>query len=369
MTATTTAIHFASLAPDWPGGFWWHWLALSVLLIGFLLTSVILFIWFERRVIGRFQVRLGPNRAGPFGLLQAIADVLKILTKEDIIPSKADKLLFWLAPVVAFVPVLMVLAVIPIHPGLELINLNIGVLYIVAVGGIGAIGVFMAGFSANNKYGLIGAMRKVAQLISFELPMVLSLASLVMLAGSLSVADIVAGQAVPFILLQPLAFVIFFLASLAEINRSPFDLVEADSELAAGFNIEYSGMKFAMLFLVEYSEAVVASTLVATLFLGGWRGPFLPPVVWLLIKVFAVFFVILWLRSTLPRVRIDQAIAFAWKFLLPLALVNLAITGLRLVFAPKMASWVVTPASLVITAALILLWSRLFRPGKREVNA
>jgi NADH-quinone oxidoreductase subunit H len=363
-----TPVNLASLPPDWPGNFWWHLLLLTVLLIGFLMTTVIIFIWFERRVIARFQIRIGPNRAGPFGLLQPIADVLKILTKEDIIPSKADKIVFWLAPIVAFVPVLMVLAVVPLQNGLQLVDLNIGVIYIVAVSSLSALGIFMAGWSSNNKYGLIGAMREVALLLSYEIPMVLTLVSLVLLSESLSLSGIIAAQSIPFILIQPLGFIIFFLASLAEINRSPFDLIEADSELATGFNIEYSGMKFAVLYLVEYSEAVVASTLITTFFLGGWRGPFLPPIIWLMAKIFITFFFILWVRATLPRLRIDQAMAFAWKCLLPLALINLVITALKVVFLPELSLLVVIPVYIIITFLLIMLWSRLFRPGKQALD-
>ncbi len=353
-----------AVPPDWPGNFWLHGLILSVAVIGFLLTTVMMYIWTERRVLGRFQARLGPNRAGPFGVFQVVADMVKILTKEDIIPSKADRLLFWLAPVVAFVPVVLVLAVIPAHPGFQLADLNIGVVYILAVSGIGAIGVFMAGYAGNNKYGLIGAMREVAQLMSYEIPLVLSLAAVVILAGSLSVASLVAAQNMPFILVQPLGFVVFFIATMAEINRSPFDLVEADSELASGFNIEYSGMKFALLYLVEYSEAVVASVFITTFFLGGWRGPLLPPVVWFILKMLAVFLFMLWLRSTLPRMRIDQALGFAWKFLLPLALINLALTALTVVFLPGLSVWITIPVSFVIAALVIVLWTRQFKPGK-----
>jgi len=356
--------NYPSVAPDWPGNFWLHALILSVFLIGFLLATVMAYIWVERRGIGRFQARLGPNRAGPFGLLQAIADMLKILTKEDIIPTRADKVLFWLAPVAAFVPVVLVLAVIPVWPGFQLVDLNTGVLFILAISGVGTIGIFLSGYAGNNKYGLIGAMREAAQLMSYELPLMLALVGVVILTGSLSINDLIAAQNVPFILVQPLGFVVFFLATLAEINRSPFDLVEADSELASGFNIEYSGMKFALLYVVEYSEAVVASALVATFFLGGWRGPFLPPVIWLLIKMFAVFFVIIWLRSTLPRVRVDQALGFAWKFLLPLAFLNLAITALTVVFLPDLPVWVVSPVYIIIAAVAIILWARQFRPGR-----
>jgi NADH-quinone oxidoreductase subunit H len=355
---------FLAIAPDWPGNVWLHALILSVVIIGFLLTTVMMFIWIERRGIGRIQARLGPNRVGPFGLLQAVADMVKVLTKEDIIPSKADRLLFWLAPVAAFVPVLLVLAVIPAHPGFQLADLNIGVLYVVAVSGLSTIGIFMAGYAGNNKYGLIGAMREAAQLMSYEIPLVLALASIVILTGSLSVSDLVAAQNVPFILVQPLGFVVFFIATLAEINRSPFDLVEADSELASGFNIEYSGMKFALLYLVEYSEAVVASVFVTTFFLGGWRGPLLPPLAWFMIKIIGTFLFIIWLRSTLPRLRIDQALAFAWKYLLPLALTNLALTALITVFLPDLPVWVSIPASFAVAAAVMVLWARQFRPGR-----
>jgi len=355
---------YPHIAPDWPGNLWLHALIMSVVLIGFLLATVMLYIWIERRGIGRFQARLGPNRLGPLGLLQAIADMIKILTKEDIIPSRADRLLFWLAPVAAFVPVVLMLAVVPLWPGLQLVDLNTGVLYILAVSGIGAIGIFLSGYAGNNKYGLIGAMREAAQLMSYEIPLMLALVSIVILAGSLSVSDLIAAQNVPFILVQPLAFVVFILATLAEINRSPFDLVEADSELASGFNIEYSGMKFALLYVVEYSEAVVASALVATFFLGGWRGPFLPPVMWLLIKMIAVFFVIIWVRSTMPRLRIDQVLGFAWKYLLPLALINLALTALTVVFLPDLPVWVVSPVYFIIAIVAIVLWARQFRPGR-----
>ncbi len=365
---TAAAASMSALPPGWPGNFWWHLVLFSLLLIVFLLTSVILFIWYERKLLGRFQVRLGPNRAGPFGLLQALADMIKILTKEDTVPALADKAIFWLAPAVAFVPVLMILAVVPLGNGLQLVDLNIGLVYIIAVGAITSIGIFMAGYSANNKYGLIGAMRNIAMLMSYELPLVLSLASIVMLAGSLSVSGIVAAQKIPFIVVQPLAFFIYFIATLAEINRSPFDLVEADSELAAGFNIEYSGMKFAMLYLVEYSEAVVASALITTFFLGGWQGPFLPPIAWFIVKMFAVFSFILWIRATLPRFRVDMALAFSWKFLLPLAIINLLITAVKVVCLPDLSLWVAVPFYLLVTVFLIIIWPRFFKPERQKSN-
>jgi NADH-quinone oxidoreductase subunit H len=364
----TPNLYSAAISADWPGNFWWHLIILTVLIIGFLMTVVIIFIWMERRVIARFQSRLGPNRAGPFGLLQSFADVLKILTKEDIIPTLADKVIFWIAPAIAFVPVLMVLAVIPLMDGLQLADLNVGVMYIVAVSAVSAIGVFLAGMGSNNKYSLIGALREIAQLISYEIPMVLALAAIVMTAGSMSLSSVVSAQTIPFALTQPLSFVIFIVAILAEINRTPFDLVEADSELTAGFNTEYSGMKFAVLYLVEYSEAVVGSVLITTFFLGGWRGPFLPGIIWFTGKVFLSFFFILWIRSTLPRFRIDQSLRLAWKALLPLALINLFLTGIKTVFLPDLSQWVSVPVFVVITAGLIILWARFMLPGRQTVG-
>jgi NADH-quinone oxidoreductase subunit H len=264
----------------------------------------------------------------------------------------------------AFVPLVLVLAVVPVWPGFQLADLNTGIIYILAVSGIGTVGIFMSGYAGNNKYGLIGAMREVAQLLSYEIPLMLSLAGVVILTGSLSISEVIAAQNVPFILIQPLGFVVFFIATLAEINRSPFDLVEADSELASGFNIEYSGMKFALLYVVEYSEAVVASVLVTTFFLGGWRGPLLPPLLWLIIKMVAVFFVIIWVRSTMPRLRIDHALSFAWKFLLPLAVVNLILTACTTVFLPDLPAWVVSPVYLIIAVAAIFLGTRQYKPGR-----
>jgi NADH-quinone oxidoreductase subunit H len=343
----------------------------SVILLGFVLTTAIAFIWFERRGIGRFQIRQGPNRTGPFGLLQPVADVVKILTKEDIVPSKGDKLVFWLAPVATFVPVMMIFAVVPLQNGAMLADLNIGILYVIAISSMAIVGIFMAGWASNNKYSLIGAMRDVAMLISYEIPLVLSIIGVVLITGSLSLNDIVTSQRIPFIFLQPLGFLIFFLASLAECHRTPFDLVEADSEIVAGYNIEYSGMKFGTLFLAEYAEVIALSAIMTTLFLGGWQGPLLPSILWFLIKVFAVFFVIIWIRSTIPRLRIDQVMAFAWKFLLPLALINLFITSLQVVFwleAFKTYSWAIAVLNLVVAAVLVFLWSRFFRLGGERIE-
>jgi NADH-quinone oxidoreductase subunit H len=326
------------------------------------------FIYIERRFVGRLQARLGPNRAGPFGLFQPIADAVKVLLKEDIIPAKGDKLVHWLAPMVAFVPALLIFAVIPFRSGALLADLNIGILYIVAISSVAAVGVFMAGWASNNKFSLLGAMRDVAQVVSYEIPLVLAVAGVVLLAGSLSMSKIVEAQNVPFILLQPLGFLIFFLAACAEVNRTPFDLLEAESEIVAGFHTEYSGMKFALFYLTEYTEALALSAIITTLFLSGWRGPGLPPVIWFLIKVFAVFCLIVWVRGTIPRLRIDQVMAFAWKGLLPLALLNLFITGVEIVALPEGLPWFMILVNIAIMIVLILLWSRFFRLGGGRVE-
>ena len=313
------------------------------------------------------QARLGPNRTGPFGVLQPVADALKVMLKEDIVPAKGDKLVHWLAPVVAFVPVLMIFAVMPFQGGALLADLNIGILYVVAISSVTTVGIFMAGWASNNKYSLLGAMRQVASVVSYEIPVVLSIVGVVLLAGSLSMQQIVLAQDIPFILLQPLGFLLFFIGACAEINRAPFDLMEADSEIVAGFHTEYSGMKFALFYLVEYAEALAISAIVTTLFLSGWRGPVLPPWLWFLIKVTLVFFIIVWMRTTVPRIRIDQLMALAWKFLFPLALINLLITAVEILIWPTALAWLI-PVNIAIMIVLVLLWSRLFKLGWGRVE-
>jgi len=325
-----------SLPPDWLLA------ALrGVVFIGALLASLTLavmsMIYLERRVIALMQSRVGPNRVGPEGLLQPLADVLKLLGKEDIIPAGADRVVFSLAPLVMVVSALLAYAVIPFSEGLVLTDLNIGLVYVLAVGSLSTIGVLMAGWGSNNKFALLGAMRAAAQIVSYEVPLVLSVVGVVLLTGSLSLTRIVEAQTVPFLLLQPLGFLVFLTASLAELNRTPFDLLEAESEIIAGYHTEYSGIRFALFFLAEYLNTLTAAALATTLFLGGWRGPLLPPWLWFILKVYLVFFVIMWLRGTLPRVRIDQMLGLAWKILVPLALLNILLTsaGLSLVQAAR----------------------------------
>ncbi len=366
MTTADLVIHnlpMQAIPPDWPGGYWWHWLVFTVGIIAFVLIMVMGAIWIERRGMARMQSRLGPNRAGPFGLLQPVADALKVMLKENIVPTSADKLVHWLAPVVAFAPVLMIFAVVPFQNGALLADLNIGILYVVAISSVSTVGVFMAGWGSSNKYSLLGAMRNVAAVVSYEMPLVLAVLGVVLVAGSLSMNQIVVAQDIPFILLQPLGFFIFFVAGCAEINRSPFDLMEADSELVAGFHTEYSGMKFAMFYLVEYAEAIAISAIITTLFLGGWRGPLLPPWLWFVVKVFIVFFVMVWTRTTLPRVRIDQLMALAWKFLFPLALINLFVTAIQVLSLSKDLIWIMIPVNIAVMVILIVSWSKLFKLG------
>ncbi len=360
--------HLAALPPDWPGGYWLHWVVFVVIILAFVLTVIMAFIWFERRGLARFQIRLGPNRAGPMGMLQPVADAIKVLIKEDIVPDKGDKWVYWLAPLVAFVPALLIFAVVPFQDGALLADLNIGILYVLAISSLSVVGIFMAGWSSNNKYSLLGAMRSVAQVVSYEIPLVLAVASVVIMTGSLSMTKIVEAQNLPFILLQPLGFLIFFLAASAEINRTPFDLLEAESEIVAGFHTEYSGMKFALFYLTEYAEVLAMSAIITTLFLGGWKGPVLPPVLWFVIKVFAVFFFIFWIRSTIPRVRIDQVMAFAWKFLLPLSLINLFLTGIEVLVWPQGLPWGVIFLNLAIMAILVITWSKFLRLGGGRVE-
>jgi NADH-quinone oxidoreductase subunit H len=349
------------------GSQWLHWLIWIVIILVFIFGMVIFFIWFERRAMARMQSRLGPNRLGPLGLFQPLADVIKVLTKEDIVPTLADRLIHLLAPVVAFVPVMLIFCVIPFGNNALLADLNVAVLFVVAMSSITGVGIFMAGWSSNNKYTLLGAMRDVAAMISYEIPLILALSGVVLLAGSMSLNEIVREQNIPYILLQPLGFLIFFMAGSAEINRAPFDLLEADSELVSGYHTEYSGVKFAMFYLVEYAEALAFSALVATFFLGGWKGPWLTPWLWFLLKVVLVFFLLVWVRTTLPRVRIDQLMSFAWKFMLPLAIINLLVTAVEVLVFPDL-SWLMVGVNLVLAVALVFIGSKWIKNtrGKAE---
>ncbi|HEX6305954.1 MAG TPA: NADH-quinone oxidoreductase subunit NuoH [Anaerolineales bacterium] len=285
-------------------------------------------IWYERRMLGLWQQRYGPNRAGPFGSLQVVADILKIFTKEDWIPPFADKPVFIIAPAVIIITVLMSFAIIPVTPSIAVINFNIGLLFFLAMSSLGVYSVVLAGWSSNNKYALLGGMRAAAQMLSYEVFMGIALMGVVLLAGSFNLSEIVTAQeGLWFFIPQFLGLLIFTVAGFAETHRLPFDLPEAESELIAGFHSEYSGMKFGMFFVGEYLGITLVSAMIVTLYLGGWGGPLLPPIVWFLLKlVFVITFFIL-MRATLPRPRYDQLMAYGWKILLPLALLNLLVTG------------------------------------------
>jgi NADH-quinone oxidoreductase subunit H len=295
--------------------------------------------WLERKLLGHFQVRLGPIRVGPHGLLQPFADGIKLLFKEDVTPAKVNKFIYNLAPLLTFIPSLIIMAVIPFgnqvkifgqNVNLVISDFNMGILYIFAVTSLGVYGIVLAGWSSNNKYSLLGGLRSSAQMISYEVSLALSLIGVFMIAGSLSLVDIVKAQDKFFnwfIFRQPLGFILYLICAIAETNRAPFDLPEADNELVAGYYTEYSSMKFAMFFLGEYGNMINVSALATTLFLGGWQGPFLPPVLWFLIKLCAFLFFYIWIRATLPRFRYDQLMNFGWKVLLPLALFNILLTG------------------------------------------
>ena len=296
-------------------------------------------VWLERRLMGRFQVRLGPNRVGPLGFGQPMADTVKLLFKESIIQASADKFLFHLAPAIVVVTAIVTFAVIPFGASFEVFgqnielwgaNVNSGILFVFAISGMGIYGMVIAGLASNNKYSLMGGLRSSAQMISYELTLGLSALSVIVLTGSLNLTDMVQAQeAYPFILVQPLAFLLFFIAGIAETNRAPFDLPEAEQELVAGFHTEYTGMKFAMFFMGEYINMVTMSALVTLLFLGGWNAYGLPvwPILAFAGKVGFLLCVFIWLRSTFPRIRYDRLMTFGWKVLLPLCLLNLMITG------------------------------------------
>jgi NADH-quinone oxidoreductase subunit H len=308
-----------------------------IVAFGALLLIATYMSWMERRVFALVQVRYGPNRVGPFGLLQPIADGIKLMFKETIVPSQADKPIYFLAPALTLIPALVAFAVVPFGDSvtvfghkidLLIADVNVGILFIFALSGMGVYGVVLGAWASNSKYPLLGGLRSAAQLISYELSLGMSLLGVVMIAGSLSLKDIVNAQAdIPYILLQPVGFLLFVVCMIAETNRAPFDLPEAESELTGGFHTEYSSMNFAVYFLAEYCNMITLSAVAATFFLGGWRGPLLPPVAWFLIKVLAFMFFFMWLRATTPRLRYDQLMAFGWKVLLPLSILNLVATA------------------------------------------
>lgn len=303
------------------------WLNIIVILVVVLGFSALL-TWIERRLLGVWQDRYGPNRVGPFGVLQIVADAIKMLTKEDWVPPFADRWTFVLAPVVIVFTTMLAFAVVPIAPGIGVVDMNIGLLFFIAMSSLGVYSVVLGGWASNSKYSLLGAMRAAAQMLSYEVFMGLALMGVVVLAGSFNLRDIVlAQQHLWFCIPQILGLITFAVAGIAETRRLPFDLPEAETELIAGFHTEYSGMKFGLFFIGEYVGVTLISAMIVTLFFGGWLGPWLPPLLWFLIKTFVVIAVFILLRASLPRPRYDQLMAYGWKFMLPLTLVNLLITG------------------------------------------
>ncbi|MDP6302652.1 MAG: NADH-quinone oxidoreductase subunit NuoH [SAR202 cluster bacterium] len=341
---------------------------LASVVVNVLVSMTAVYTWFERRALARFQVRLGPNRWGPFGILQPFADLIKLITKEDTTPETADRWVFNLAPIVLVVPGLMAISVIPFGQDTFLGRLNIGILFILGITSINTIAIFMAGWGSANKYAMLGSIRGVAMLVSYEVPMALSVTGVILISGSLAMFDIVTAQDLPFILVQPLSFLIFIAAASAEMSRTPFDQIEAESELGSGYNTEYSSMKFGVLFLAEFMAPLITAMIVTTLFLGGTRGidP-VPGQVWFVLKSFVVLFGLLWVRATWPRLRVDQIMSFAWKGLFGLALLNIFIVAaeiavfqdeagalsMRSLAIMSAINWVVTIVALVAMANIL----------------
>jgi len=324
-----------------------EWIIKSLIIAFALLTGFAYLTYYERKVLARMQVRIGPNRAGPAGLLQPVADALKLIFKEELIPARAYKFIFMLAPILTVVPAMVIMAVVPWGDkvtlfgrviDLGLADINVGVLYIMAITSISVYGIVLAGWSSNNKYAMLGGMRSSAQMISYELALGLAFVGPVLLAGSMSLGDIIQKQKAMgwFVIYQPLGAIIFWIATLAEVNRAPFDMPEAEQELTAGYHVEYSGMKFALFFMAEYIKMLAVCAFAATLFFGGHRGPFIDQVPWLgpvylFLKVVILLFGMIWVRATLPRIRYDRLMAFGWKILIPAALLNVVITAVVLV--------------------------------------
>ena len=347
-----------------PGGMEWLAFLLSALVVAAIfanaiLGGVIVLIWGERRLFGRFQNRTGPNRWGPWGTLTSVADAIKTMFKEDLVPAEADRILFNLAPVMIAAPALIVFSVIPVGVGTYVADLNVGVLFIMAVTSLTTLSVLTAAWSSANRIAILSALRSVALLVSYEIPMALALVGVIMLAGSMSLGSIIEAQAIPFILVQPLGFFVFFLAAMAEMARAPFDLTEAESELAAGYLNDYASMKFGLFFLAEFIAELSTSAIITTLFLSGWKGwdP-IPSHLWFAMKLILVLFVIIWFRMTLPRLRVDQVLKFAWKGLFELTMINIIVTAVLIAIWPEPSTtelWIM--AAINWPVAIISIWA------------
>ena len=352
-------------------------LTIMFVLVNAVLLGAAAFVWMERRLIGRFHNRIGPNRWGPFGLFQPFADMLKLVFKEDTMPANADKPIFILVPIAMIMPVILMMAVVPFAQNTVLANLNVGVLYVLAVTSVTTLAIFMAGWSSNNRFAMFGAARGVAVLISYEVPVVISLLGVVLVAGSMSMVDVVSAQTVPFFLVQPMAFFVFLAGTSAELNRTPFDVAEAESELVAGYHTEFSGVKFALIQAAEFGGVAASAAVIVTLFLSGWAGPASAYLGWLwfMIKVGIIAFIFIWIRATYPRLRVDQIMALAWKFLLPLSLINLLATVLEVFFLRDDSGvlstadlWIMAGINVVLLVVAIGLFGNMIREKVRPIR-
>jgi len=336
------------------------------------IMPVIVLTYGERKFLGRAQDRFGPNLAGPYGVIIAFADAIKMLTKEDVLPALADRHLFRLGPALAVIPPVLIFGVIPFGRGVVGADINVGVLYILAIGSIGALAVLTAGWASGNKYSLVSAFRSVAQLVSYEVPMALSVLAVVLASGTMSLVGITEAQSVPFVVSMPVAALIYLCCAFAEANRSPCDTLTSESDIIAGFNLEYSGMKFAMFYIGEYAHIFIIGCLTTVLFLGGYRGPVLPGWLWFAIKSGLVVFVVLWVRATWPRMRMDHLVSFAWKFLVPMALANLVLVAcvykiVTNAYAAAALSLIANVGLLVVTGAILVRAAR--RSENRALRA
>jgi NADH-quinone oxidoreductase subunit H len=299
-----------------------------LVILGFVQVNALFLIWLERKVAGHIQLRPGPMETGPHGLLQTLADGIKLMAKELITPQAADKPMYWLAPIIILIPAVACFVIIPFSESLQVRDIDVGILLIFSLSSLTVLAILMGGWASNNKYSLIGAARSVAQIIAYEIPLILSTMSVVIMVNSFKMSAIIAAQdKIWYIFFQPIAAIIFLIGATAETNRAPFDLPEAESELVAGFHTEYTGMRFALFFLAEYSNMFITAAMATVLFFGGWKGPILPGLIWFMIKCYTLIFVVMWVRWTYPRLRFDQLMNFAWKFLIPISLLNLMITA------------------------------------------
>ncbi len=346
-----------------------------VIISTFLLVITLYLIWILRKVLARVQDRIGPNRVGGrYGLLQTIADAIKLITKEDITPSGADKLAFNLAPIITVIAALLMWAVIPFAPNMIGADINVAVFYVLAISSISVVALLLAGWGSNNKYALLGAFRAVAQLVSYEVPMIMALIIPILLAGSMSTQTIVESQSVWYVLVVPLSALIFIISAMAELGQTPFDLLDAESEIVAGFHVEYSGMKFSLFFLAEFINAFFMSALFTTMYLGGWRGPGVEQVpllglFYFMLKTLFIYLILIWVRGTLPRVRIDQLLNFNWKFLVPLTLILILVVAVVEKLIPSDANeWAragILSASNVLIAVVALEIVRRYARERR----